>query len=37
MYDTVVLMLLLFPWSVIALMLLGGLRRRLRKATVRSH
>jgi hypothetical protein len=37
MYDTVVLMLLLFPWSVIALMLLGGLRQRLRKATVRSR
>ena len=37
MYDTVVLMLLLFPWSLIGLMLFGGLRRRLRKAAVRSR
>ncbi len=36
MYDTVVLMLLLFPWSLIGLMLFAGLRRRLRKVPVRS-
>jgi len=37
MYDTVMAILLLFPWSLIGLMLLNTVGRRLRKVIVRSR
>ncbi len=32
MYDTVIILVLLFPWSIIVLTLLARLHRRVRKA-----
>ena len=37
MYSTVMVIILLFPWSILGIMLLGALGRRLRKAPVRSR
>lgn len=36
MYTTVLLIILLFPWSILGIMLVGTLGRRLRKVPVRS-
>lgn len=39
MYNTVVVLILLFPWAVLGVMVVGALGRRsqLRKVTVRSR
>ena len=37
MYSTVMVIILLFPWSILGIMLLGALGRRLRKVPVRSR
>lgn len=37
MYGTVMLIVVLFPWSVLGLMLVRTLGRRLRKAPARSR
>jgi len=37
MYDTLLAILMLFPWSLIGLMLLNMRSRRLGKAVVRSR
>ncbi len=37
MYGLVMLILMLFPWSVLGLMVVGTLGRRLRKAPARSR
>jgi hypothetical protein len=37
MYSTIMLIVLLFPWSTLGIMLAGTLCRRLRKAPVRSR
>jgi hypothetical protein len=37
MYGTVMVVILLFPWSILGIMLVGALSRRLRKAVVRSR
>jgi hypothetical protein len=37
MYSTIMLIVLLFPWSILGIMLAGALCRRLRKVPVRSR
>jgi hypothetical protein len=37
MYSTIMLIVLLFPWSILGIMLTGAFCRRLRKAPVRSR
>jgi hypothetical protein len=37
MYATVLGIILLFPWSILGIMLVGAVGRRMRKAAVRSR
>ena len=37
MYNTVMVLILLFPWSILGIMLAGTLCRKLRKVPIRSH
>ena len=37
MYSTVMVIILLFPWSLLGIMLVGTLGRRLRRVPVRSR
>jgi hypothetical protein len=37
MYRAIMLVILLFPWSILGIMLVGTLGRRLRKVPVRSR
>lgn len=37
MYATVLGIVLLFPWSILGVMLVGAVGRRLRRAAVRSR
>jgi hypothetical protein len=37
MYSTITAIVLLFPWSILGIMLAGALCQRLRKAPVRSR
>jgi hypothetical protein len=37
MYSTIMMTILLFPWSILGIMAAGVLCQRLRKATVRSR
>jgi len=37
MYSAVLLIVLLFPWSILGIMLIGTLGRRLRKVPIRSR
>ncbi len=37
MYSTVMVVILLFPWTLLGVMLVGTLGRRLRKVPVRSR
>ena len=37
MYSTVMVIILLFPWSILGIMVVGTLSRRLRKVPVRSR
>jgi hypothetical protein len=37
MYGKIMLVILLFPWSIVGIMLAGAIGRRMRKAPVRSH
>jgi len=37
MYHTVMLIVMLFPWSILGVMLIATIGRRLRRAPVRSR
>lgn len=37
MYATVLGIILLFPWTILGIMLVGAVSRRLRKVAVRSR
>jgi hypothetical protein len=37
MYSTVMVIILLFPWSILGVMLVGVLGRRFRKVPIRSR
>jgi hypothetical protein len=37
MYSTTMVVILLFPWSILGIMLLGNVSRRLRQVPVRSR
>lgn len=37
MYATIMVIILLFPWSILGIMLVGALGRRARKAATRSR
>ena len=37
MYSTVMVIILLFPWTLLGIMLVGTLNRRLRRVPVRSR
>lgn len=37
MYSTVMVIILLFPWSILGIMVLGTLGRRLRSVAARSR
>ena len=37
MYSTVMLVILLFPWTILGIMAIGNLGRRLHKVPVRSR
>jgi hypothetical protein len=37
MYSTIMVIILLFPWSILGIMLAGAFCRRLRKVPVRSR
>lgn len=37
MYSTIMVIIMLFPWSILGIMMLGTYGRRLRKVTVRSR